>query len=244
MAYVVEADSIVEAWIKAVATVYHKGVDLPTEHQNNARTLVDPLVVHINKPWMEPRICDDISPIKSGIIRNYCDKFLRVEYTGHTYTYPNRLFDYRVAHGDPHGVYFAGDGKGDGFDQISHIIQELTKSRISRRQIAHTWNPEVDAFMEHCPCLQDIQFSIVFDELRAVAHFRSNDMLDASLSNNNGLHTLQRYVAQSLGVKCGYLEVYSAFPHIYENRLDDARKVLAGANKYLSYPQLVRMYED
>jgi thymidylate synthase (methanogen type) len=244
MAYVVEADSIVEAWIKAVATVYHNGVDLPTEYDNNARTLVDPLVVHINTPWIYPRICDDISPVKSGIIRDYCRKFLTVSDSGHSYTYPNRLFDYPRHDATVDNEYPTGNGKGNGFDQIAHIIRELSKSRISRRQIAHTWNPESDAFMEHCPCLQDVQFSIVFGELRAVAHFRSNDMLDASLSNNNGLHTLQRYVASSLGIRCGYLEVYSAFPHIYENRLDDAKKVLAGANKYLSYPQLVRMYED
>ena len=249
MVYNVEADSIVEAWIKAVATVYHKGVDIPTEHKNNARTLVDPLVVHINKPWTQPQVCDDISPIKSHIIRDYCKKFLEVSNTGHTYTYPNRLFDFPMYSSglDEDGEFYSediGDGDGEGFDQISHIIQELTKSRISRRQIAHTWNPEVDAFMEHCPCLQDVQFSILFDKLRMVAHFRSNDMLDASLSNNNGLHTLQRYVANSLGVECGYIEVYSAFPHIYENRLDDAKKVLAGAYKYLPYDSMVRVYED
>ncbi len=249
MAYIVEADSIVEGWIKAVATVYHKGVDLPTEYQNKARTLVDPLVVHINKPWSYPQVCDDISPVKTKVIRDYVDKFLKVENTGHTYTYPNRLFDYPTHEAgiDENGDFYEwaiGDGDGDGFNQIDHIIHELAKSRISRRQIAHTWNPTTDAFMEHCPCLQDVHFSIVFDELRAIAHFRSNDMLDASLSNNNGLYTLQRYVAASLGVRCGYLEVYSAFPHIYVNRLEDAKKVLAGAYKYLSYPNMVRVYED
>lgn len=241
MAYTVEADSIVEGWIKAVATVYHKGVLLPTEYENNAMTLVDPLVVHINKPWAYPQVCDDLSSVKSGIIRDYCDKFLKVSDTGHTYTYPNRLFDFFKYDNDGE---IHGNGDGDGFNQIEHIIHELSRSRISRRQIAHTWNPTTDAFMEHCPCLQDVHFSIVFDELRLVAHFRSNDMLDASLSNNNGLHSLQRYVANSLGVRCGYLEVYSAFPHIYENRLEDAKKVLSGANKYLTYPKLVRMYED
>jgi len=242
MAYNVEADSIAEGWIKAVATVYHKGVDLPTEYQNNARTLVDPLVVHINKPWSYPRICDDISPVKMHVICDYCKKFLKVENTGHTYTYANRLCDYPVA--DFLEDEMMGDGDGKGFNQIDHIIHELSRSKISRRQVAHTWCPTKDARMEHCPCLQDVHFSIVFDELRLVAHFRSNDMLDASLSNNNGLHVLQRYVADSLGMKCGYLEVYSEFAHIYENRLDDAKKVLAGANKYLTHAQLMRLYED
>jgi thymidylate synthase (methanogen type) len=241
MAYNVEANSIVEGWIKAVATVYHSGIDIPTEYQNNARTLVDPLVIHINQPWHYPQICDDISPIKSNIIREYCDKFLKVEDTGHTYTYPNRLFDYPIVNSDGE---ICGNGDGEGFNQIERIIHELSRSRISRRQMAHTWVPTSDAFMEHCPCLQDVHFSIIDGALRLVAHFRSNDMLDGSLSNNNGLHCLQRYVANSIGVRCGYLEVYSEFPHIYENRLEDAKKVLAGANKYLSYPQMVRLYED
>lgn len=257
MAYIVEADSIGEGWIKAVATVYHKGVLLPTEYENNAMTLVDPLVVHINKPWSYPQVCDDISPIKTGIIRDYCMKFLKVSNTGHTYTYPNRLFDFPVTKkvkvpgreglGGYHwedGIATVGDGDGKGINQIQLIIDALAKSRISRRQVAHTWNPATDPNMEHCPCLQDVHFSIVFDELRLVAHFRSNDMLDASLSNNNGLYTLQRYVASSLGVKCGYLEVYSEFPHIYENRLEDAKKVLAGAYKYLTPEQMTRLYED
>jgi len=257
MAYTVEANSIVEAWIKTLAKVYHHGVDLPTEYKNNARTLLDPIAVHINKPWTYPQICDDISPIKSHIIEDYRRAFLRVAKTGHTYTYPNRLFDFpitkkvKVAGREGLGGYHweddivtVGDGDGKGINQIQLIIDALAKSRISRRQVAHTWNPATDPNMEHCPCLQDVHFSIVYDKLRLVAHFRSNDMLDGALSNNNGLHGLQMFVANSLGVECGYLEVYSEFPHIYENRLDDAKKVLAGANKYLAYAELVRMYED
>lgn len=230
MAYTVEADSIAVAWVKAVLFVYHCGNDIPTEYNNNARTLSEPLAVHINKPFLEPKTCDELSPIKSKTIDEYCEKFLKVENTGHTYTYPNRLFDYPdVVHEEP-----IGNGDGYGFNQIERIIDNLQKSPISRRQMVHTWYPKTDSKMEHCPCLQDIQFSILNGELRLNAHFRSNDMLDAALSNYNGLHVLQKYVANSLGKKCGYIEVYSGFPHIYEKRLDDALKVTKGAHKFIT----------
>ena len=94
MVYIVEADTIAQAWIKAVVMVYNNGIDIPTEYGNNARTLTEPLVVHINKPFLEPSTCDKLSDFKSEAIKEYCKKFLTVENTGHTYTYPNRLFDY------------------------------------------------------------------------------------------------------------------------------------------------------
>lgn len=240
MAFTVEADSIVEAWIKTVLTVYNKGIDIPTEYQNNARTLVDPIAVHINKPFLEPKTCDDLSDFKSKAIEDYCKKFLEVSDTGHTYTYPNRLFDYPWY---DDGTWM-GDGNSFGYNQIEFIIEALSKSSISRRQIAHTWVPQKDLYMEHCPCLQTVQFSILNNELRLFAVFRSNDMLDAALANNNGLHTLQKYVANSLGVECGYMEVYSCFPHIYENRLEAAKVVVKGAANYLSYSELVRLNAD
>jgi thymidylate synthase len=243
MVFTVEADSIAVAWVKTVLTVYNKGIDIPTEYKNNARTLVDPIAVHINKPFLEPKTCDDLSDFKSKAIEDYCKKFLEVGNTGHTYTYPNRLFDYPLVESgiDQNFDYYEyriGDGDGDGFNQIQHIIDELKKSPISRRQIAHTWEPEYDAVEKHCPCLQTVQFSILNNELRLFAVFRSNDMLDAALANNNGLHTLQKYVANSLGVETGYMEIYSCFPHIYEERLDAAKRVVAGAGNYLSYSEL------
>lgn len=245
MVYSVTGNSIVEAWVKTVLTVYNGGMDIPTEYNNNARTLLEPIAVHINNPTLEPKTCDELSDFKSRAIEEYCKKFLEVGETGHTYTYPNRLFDYpRLWWEDAEmgrGFTRRGDGDGLGFNQIEHIITELNKSRISRRQIAHTWVPDVDSKMEHCPCLQTVQFSIFNNELRLFAVFRSNDMLDAALANNNGLHTLQKYVATSLGIKCGYIEVYSCNPHIYCDRIGAAKRVVAGAGKYIPYAELVRM---
>ncbi|MFA5306020.1 MAG: thymidylate synthase [Candidatus Babeliales bacterium] len=259
MAYMVTADSIAQAWIKAVVMVKTHGVLIPTEYGNNAMTLYEPLVVHINKPFMEPKTCDALSKFKSKSIIEYCDKFLTVENTGHSYTYPNRLFDYpvtkkvKVAGEEGLGGYHweddiatVGNGDNKGFDQIKQIYENLKESPITRRCMAHTWVPMTDIFMEHCPCLQDIQFSILDGKLRMNAHFRSNDMLDASLSNNNGLHALQKIMAEALEVECGYIEVYSGFPHIYEQRMDDANKVYAGAAKYITREELMEvvMYED
>jgi thymidylate synthase (methanogen type) len=251
MAYVVTAESIAQAWIKAVVMVKTHGVLIPTEYGNNAMTLYEPLVVHIDNPLSEPKTCDALSKFKSKSIAEYCDKFLTVENTGHSYTYPNRLFDYPgheagIDHNGDFYEFLIGDGDNHGFDQIKQIYENLKESPITRRCMAHTWVPRTDIFMEHCPCLQDIQFSILDGKLRLNAHFRSNDMLDASLSNNNGLHALQKIMAEALEVECGYLEVYSGFPHIYEQRMDDANKVYAGATKYITREELMEvvMYED
>ena len=240
MVYTVRADSIATAWIKTVLLIDKNGVDVPTEYGNNAHTLVETIVVHITDPTLDPKTCDELSDFKSKAIEKYCEDFLFSGETGHTYTYPNRLFDYPW--NDDGEV--CGDGNGYGYNQIEHIIDALNDSKISRRQIAHTWHPPSDMYMEHCPCLQTVQFHILNNKLRLFATFRSNDMLDAALANNNGLHTLQKYVANSLGINTGYMEIYSCNPHIYCERIDAAKKVVAGAGKYLSYQEIMNVYNQ
>lgn len=235
MVYTVTADTIAEAWVKAVCLVYNHGKLRKTEYDNNALTLSEPLVIHVNKPFMAPQTCDKFSKFKTAFIKEYRSQFLFVGDTGHSYTYPNRLFDYISEGIDSNGFFtnnYYGNGKKNGFDQIEHIISALCDSDISRRQIAHTWYPKIDAFMDSAPCLQDVQFAIDNKTLNMVAHFRSNDILDAWLSNANGLDALQNFVGKNIYVinkdvvhGTGYLETYSMFPHIYESRLDDAQKI-------------------
>lgn len=239
MVYVVVADDIATAWVKAVCLVYNHGKLRKTEYDNNALTLSEPLVIHVNKPFMEPQTCDEFSKFKTSFIKEYRSQFLSVAKTGHAYTYPGRLMDFPWQKGEesiinslPVKPNWQGDGDGRGFNQIEHIILALCDSNISRRQIAHTWNPLIDAFMESAPCLQDVQFAIDDLTLNMIAHFRSNDILDAWLSNANGLDALQCFVGKSIYMKnknavhgTGYLETYSMFPHIYESRLDDAQKI-------------------
>lgn len=239
MVYVVTADTIAEAWVKAVCMVYNHGKMRETEYGNNALTLTEPLAIHVNKPFMQPQTCDEYSKFKTTFIKEYRKQFLTVADTGHEYTYPGRLMDYPWQRGEdsikdslPVKPNWQGNGDGGGFNQISHIISALCDSDISRRQIAHTWNPLMDAFLESAPCLQDVQFAIENKTLNMIAHFRSNDILDAWLSNANGLDELQEFVGKNIYLKdnsivhgTGYLETYSMFPHIYESRLDDAQKI-------------------
>ena len=252
MAYLVEADTIADAWLKAVCKVYYNGHIRETEYENNAITLDAPLVIHVESPHRSPNTCDEVSDFKSRAIDDYVKSFVTIKDTGHDYTYPNRLFDYPKIEDYSslnNKPVWSGDGLGNGFNQIDNIVKSLVNAPITRRAVAHTWVPEKDTKMKSCPCLQDIQYYVLRGRLCSIAHFRSNDILDAWLANANGLYSLQNMIGNTI-FKCdsnicggtGYLETYSVFPHIYSERIDTAKRVVEYALKKFGYAESERLY--
>ena len=212
----------------------------------------DPITTIIRKPFMPP-FSSEALPYGPGFIERYMNDMVTVTPTtedGFSYTYPRRLFDYpikkNIGHYDVGGndrYIDAGNGDGLGFDQIQSLVNKLVNNLESRRAIAITWVPTIDAGSVEPPCLQFVHFMLRENEslyneqfpgiekfediidfkycLSLRAAFRSHDMLLGAGPNWVALAGLQRYVAGMLNNQLGQpvaldkLVTFSSNAHIY-----------------------------
>lgn len=119
--------------------------------------------------------------------------------------------------------WMAGNGRGDGTNQIDYIVEKLQANPSSRRCVVTLFEPRGHPKMDDPPCLNHIQFLIRNGELNCHALFRSNDMLSAWGNNAYALMHLQKHVIDRLrnngvDVEWGWLETTSISAHIYWKR--------------------------
>ena len=101
---------------------------------------------------------------------------------------------------------------------MDYIKRKLSAQQASRRAIAITWIPPIDESLGDCPCLQLVQCLVRGGVLQMKVVFRSNDMLSAAGPNMFALVSLQRHIADALGLPCGPYTHISLVPHIYYKR--------------------------
>lgn len=138
--------------------------------------------------------------IKSNVLNEYIQQFVSsINYAEFPYTYGERIFN-------P--------------NQVEMVIRRLKKDKYSRKAIIHTYRVDIDTYEEDIPCLQTIHFYIRDDKLQCTALFRSNDMLNAWISNVNGLIYLSKIIARELNVGLGHLTTISTLAHVYLTEVD------------------------
>lgn len=160
------------------------------------------------------------------VIEQYCEQLMHtVAPTGTNadfdYLYANRLFDYPELDCD---CIIAGNGIGNGFNQIQWIINTLDKNPTSRRAVAMTRVPLVDCESKHPPCLTSVQCFIRDDAVNMICYMRSWDMLSAANCNMVAFAGLLDFIADSLNVSVGSLTMIGASTHIYFKRDDEECK--------------------
>lgn len=128
--------------------------------------------------------------------------FSDIKPEGFRYTYGERLFCY------PHSF--------EGYNQINTIINTLVKCPTSRRGIAITYSPSLDAYESSVPCLQLIDCLIRDGKLHMTVVFRSWDVKRAAPQNIYGLSKLMEYMAKEVGIPTGELTIFAISAHIYE----------------------------
>jgi len=198
----------------------------------------DCITLHISKPWREPQVSagSKFGPLFTAA---YKKQFLtltppRKDGNHATYTYFNRAEDFPyglVVPADDGPAYLMhGDGKGDGFRQISMTAKKLAADRNSRRGVIVTWNPLLDAESTEPPCMDMIQFIIRDSKLHIRVVFRSQDMLLGLPENLVGVDALLNYMALQINllldrtkdrVITGEITLVSLTPHIYKKRDTD-----------------------
>jgi thymidylate synthase len=116
-----------------------------------------------------------------------------------------------------------------GIDQILRIIKDLINpsTRYSRRHIINGWNVgQLDA-MVLPPCHVLYQFHVDYlDTLHCTFYQRSSDVALACSWNATSATILTNILAQLTCLKTGTLTMFIGNAHIYNNHLENAKKIL------------------
>jgi thymidylate synthase len=199
---IIRAPSIGHAHELVIKMILEKGWLLQTE-DTEATVEFEEIALQIDTPLAEPMVSPH-SRFQQKFVEQYAKDLLQGSFE---YDYHGRLFDW--------GERLTVDSKPVHVDQIAYIIDKLRSSSNSRRAIAITWNPVIDEKLDNCPCLQLVQCIIRDGKLGMRVVFRSNDMLTAAGANMYALVSLQKFIADALGIPCGTYTHISLVPHIY-----------------------------
>lgn len=233
----VVAESIPEAFFRAVDAVWHHGMTIRTEYDRKDRSgsFIDPpsrdarVLIEVKDPFSQPRyprisFCEigkyiaEILGVKDHLVVPF--KALKAGIAAGSvpqewpYTYHQRLFAYPLA-------------DGTTTDQMEKLVERVCESAITRRAVATTRVPEIDAFLvEDLPCLGEVQIRCPEDSegnlvLNMDTRWRSRDLFKAWCDNVIGLTFLQQVLARQIEEKTGrptrvgsYAD-YSTSLHIY-----------------------------
>lgn len=219
----VHGKTVVEAWLRVLDRIMRYGVIKGTQYGYQQRELIgvtwvisdenpDILDLSLTSDW--PEELKKVTGAAKQIIEEYYSVFLSpVAPEGVAYTYGNRLMAYPLK-----------DRKLNLIEEV--IIKQLKESPDSRRAIATTLVPEVDAFSKEPPCLVQIQALQSNGNMHFLATFRSHDIFKAAIPNAFGLRILQKSICDKIGLGLGRLQITSQSAHIYEQDWDNALKLM------------------
>ena len=241
----VVADSIPEAFFKAMDLVWHHGMTIRTEYDRKDLQggFIDPpsrdarVLIEVKNPFAQPRyplisFCEigkyiaEILGVKDHLVVPFQilrDGLRRGEIPNEwPYSYHQRLFSYPLA-------------DGSVVNQIESLVERIAERPITRRAVATTRVPELDTYlMEDLPCLGEVQLRCPMDEhgslvLNMDTRWRSRDLYKAWCDNVLALTFLQQILAQQIERKTGiptrvgsYAD-YSTSLHIYGMDFDKIR---------------------
>ncbi len=210
----VEADTLPEAWERAVIETWERGTSIKTQYDKPG----DPLskdataVIVVRYPFKEPRIhkaipcgLDGLYVYVQEVLRGVHDHWISPNKW--QYTYHERLENYTL----PDNL---------AINQIEVVIEKLAEVPYTRRAQAITWKPWLDNNLEDPPCLQRLWFRIFeADGLKLVmnAHMRSNDAFKAAFMNMYAFTEIQRYVAEKVSEKLGEKVEPGQYIHIADS---------------------------
>ena len=225
------ADTIPQAYERAIREVWEKGVLIRTEYDRSQ----DPpsrdatVMITVGDPFGQPRFHRSFADGLGGlaeyvmeVVHGAHDYWVKPveeilkagesKNTRWTYTYHGRLFEYRI--------------EDRVVDQIGAMIEKLSQTGYTRRAQAITWNPRLDPPTDDPPCLQRIWGRLCEDGeggyvFNMDTHWRSRDLFKAWFENVIALTTLMRKMAESISEKTGkrvrlgrYVDVSDSL-HIY-----------------------------
>lgn len=223
----VEAQTVAEAWVKAVHAIRSNGHLVPTTYGTQRQEVINLIsVIHedLNQLYL---------PNYMGVTKEFLEKYAptilsnakQVNDGEDHYTYGQRLRS-----------YFSG------VDQVQECINKLSRDLTSTSVVMNLWDSSTDLTTKNAPCLNHIWLRVKQGHLTLVATLRSNDIYRAYPSNALGLRMLQKHILDVLNkllpekVSIGPLVINSQSAHIYENSLNLADELIRE-----QYPSIARI---
>lgn len=118
-----------------------------------------------------------------------------------------------------------------GRDQLSQLIEHLTKQPYSRQAVIVTWDPADDSLMtphykKNVPCPYTFTVNITGDKLNFHNIVRSNDMILGFPHDVAGFALLQRFLAAKLGYGVGKYTHSISHAHIHDDQYQVAEEIV------------------
>ena len=199
--FFIQGNSLNDVWYRGLDLISNHGVNIK-DNRNNFKEILN-LMTKIENPKKEfPK---EILKRKN-MLKVYGKQFLSSKNNNFSYTYGQRLM-------------------GGSIDQIQSIIDRINNNKNTRRGIATTWIPTIDAVKDEVPCMILVDFKLR-KRLQLTAVFRSHDFYGAYPFNIYRLSKLQDYVAKRISAKSGGITVLSVSAHIYENDFNNVNLIL------------------
>ena len=233
----VVGDSIPQAHYRAMKAVWEQGLAIRTEYDRKSSDgqLIDPpsrdarVLVEITDPFNEPRY----PAVSFCEIGTYIAELMGAKdhFVLDVDTLKSAQGGELPAHEWPytyHQRMFAHPGlDGSIVDQMALAVKRVAQTPYTRRAVATTAAPNLDAFLEaDVPCLREVQLRCPEDDegnlrLNVSTYWRSRDLFKAWADNVVGLTFLFGVVAEQVAaaagrqVTLGSYADYSSSLHIY-----------------------------
>jgi thymidylate synthase (methanogen type) len=247
----INAQTLGEAWEKAVITMMQRGYDRWVEApEYRIMTKDSPMFLMVSDPLKEPRLSD-----KAAITRKIADEYRENIINGlptenensFDYTYFSRLRCYpdclvraslpNVGNEEETAkkVQEISEGKCvvRRIDQVQKAIEIFKKDPTRRSVVMHTWIPSrdlekftVQRKSTSSPCLVLIHPQLIENKLHFFVVMKTNDLFNAWPGNAYAFTALQEYMAKEIGVEVGTYNHFSVAMQIYEDMFEQAKKLI------------------
>ena len=202
--------TIGEAWLEVASAILADGV--PATYDGLPILELDHATLTIEHPDPTDPIIERLAEPErlEWMHANFTDHS-RVEALGNARSYASRLFDYGAS----------------GLDQVSWVIDRLTRDPESRSATITTFEPLSDT--SYIPCVSMLDFWLRGGAVEQVVYAHSIDFGAKGYGNLVELADLQHRVADGLGMPVGRLVFIVKSAHIYETEFAYMTSVLESA---------------
>lgn len=131
---------------------------------------------------------------------------------------------------------FGGTSEGNGFDQLSYLVENIKSRPNDRKHLMSYWHPQ-QVLNEAClpPCHMLYNCQVAGDRLNALFYMRSSDVICGLGINIAGYAYLTHLIAKLTGYKPGILAYVASDPHIYKSHIEGAKELIS--REPMEFPQ-------
>jgi len=249
---VVNAETLGEAWEKAVVAMMQQGYDRWVEApEYRTMTKDSPMFLMVSNPMKEPKLSEK-APLSRKLAEEYKENLInglpKEKENSFDYTYFSRLRCYPdclVRASLPNVTESEEELKEEmskisqgkcvvrRIDQVKKAIEIFKKDPTRRSVVMHTWIPmrDLEKFNVQrkdtsSPCLVLIHPQLIEDKLHFFVVMKTNDLFNAWPGNAYAFSSLQDYMAKEIGVEVGTYNHFSIAMQIYEDVYEQAKELM------------------